>query len=386
MCAVGSSIRPVTGNVSAHRPAELLPQRARWAPVAVFAALVVIGCVPLNPNLPAALAAAAVSIAASTQLLAPRRSLFLLYAAIAGGGIVVLGLGSTTNIGWFANCVLAGWCVLVGTRSDALLFWLGTQIVFAAQWIWIETDAGWAPWMAGTTLTVLAAMLVRHELDLVGRLREAQAGLADRARVEERNRIARELHDVIAHSLTVSLLHVTSARLAVDHEPAEASRALAEAERLGRESLAEVRATVGMLHQDGGDGHAPLPGVDDLESLVETFRAARADVSLSVDGNTAGIPATTGLAIYRIVQESLTNAVKHAPGTEVAVRLIVAAGVDLSIASAGPPRHGEGMGVVSMRERAEAVGGRCVAGPSGHGWLVHATIPLEANRRQEAAT
>ena len=105
-----------------------------------------------------------------------------------------------------------------------------------------------------------SALLVRHELELVEQLRAAQAGLAERARAEERNRIARELHDVIAHTLTVSLLHVTSARLAVEHDPADAGRALAEAERLGRESLTEVRTTIGLLHDErGGLARRPWP-------------------------------------------------------------------------------------------------------------------------------
>src|SRR4029077_12178919 len=123
--------------------------------------------------------------------------------------------------------------------------------LFAGEWLWVTSDPGWGAWMAGTTLTVLAGLLIRHEIDLVFQLREAQAGLAERARSEERNRIARELHDVIAHTLTVSLLHVTSARLAVEHDLDDAARSLAEAERLGRASLDEVRMAVGMLHQDG---------------------------------------------------------------------------------------------------------------------------------------
>ncbi len=103
----------------------------------------------------------------------------------------------------------------------------------------------------------LCALLIRHQIDLVAQLRAAQAGLAEQARTAERNRIARELHDVIGHTLVVSLLHVQSARLAVEHDPADAARALAEAERLGRECLAEVRTTVGMLREDEsrpGDG------------------------------------------------------------------------------------------------------------------------------------
>jgi signal transduction histidine kinase len=242
--------------------------------------------------------------------------------------------------------------------------------------------------MAGTTLSVLAGLLVRHEIDLVSQLRAAQAGLAERARAEERNRVARELHDVIAHTLTVLLLHITSARLAAEHDLADAARALAEAERLGRESLAEVRMTVGMLHQDGDTSRtAPLPGAGDVPALVERFRSAGADITLAIDGDTGRLPATTGLAVYRILQEALTNAVKHAPGSPTAVRLAVDANtVRLAVDSAAQPGTGTGVGVLSMRERAESLGGSCQAGPGGRGWLVQAVLPLEAARRREAAT
>lgn len=234
------------------------------------------------------------------------------------------------------------------------------------------------------------SLLVRHERDLLAQLRRAQAGLAEQARTQERNRIARELHDVIGHTLIVSLLHVQSARLAVEHDPADAARALAEAERLGRECLAEVRTTVGMLRQDdtmagtgagagagAGGGNAPLPGADGLPALVEQFRSAGADVTFTVEGETGGLPATTGLALYRIAQEALTNAVKHARGSPTVVRLTVAPGeVTLTADSQGAPGTGTGLGVISMRERAESVGGICEAGPGGRGWLVCAALPL----------
>ena len=153
---------------------------------------------------------------------------------------------------------------------------------------------------------------------LVAQLRAAQAGLAAKARAEERNRISRDLHDVIAHSLTVSLLHVMSARLAVESDPEDAARSLAEAERLGRESLAEVRQVVGLLRADGAvpdlDRTLPQPGVSGVPSLVERFQAAGADVTLTVDGDAGRLPATVGLAVYRILQEALTNVIRHAPG------------------------------------------------------------------------
>ena len=229
-------------------------------------------------------------------------------------------------------------------------------------------------------VSVLATLLIRHEFVLVERLKAAQTELAEQSRIEERNRIARELHDVIAHGLTVSLLHVTSARLAVEHDPADAARALAEAERLGRQSLAEVRATIGLVGPPSGGGIAPpVPGLDQVPRLVEQLRHAGADISLVVDAEVAAVPATTGSTVYRIVQEALTNATKHAPGSAVAVR--VGGGpdrVELTVDSSGPPGNGTGMGLESMQERAKAVDGSCTAGPGGHGWLVHASLPVVA--------
>ena len=111
-------------------------------------------------------------------------------------------------------------------------------------------------------------------------LRAAQDELAERSRAEERNRIAAEVHDVIGHALTVSLLHIGGARLALDEDPQEARRSLSEAERLTRDSLEEVRATVGLMRTDLPDRRTPLPGAGDLPALVESFRRAGSDVEL----------------------------------------------------------------------------------------------------------
>jgi len=338
---------------------DYLAGRAAWIALAVYAAVVAVGAaVPL------------------VRRWRPQ----LLYAAVATAGLAVLADGRSSNIGWFAVCLLTGWCVLTGSRREGLAYWAAAVILFTVEWLAVRPDPGWGAWLAGVTLTAAFSLLVRHDRNLLGRLRQAQAVLAEQARTQERNRIARELHDVIGHTLTVSLLHVQSARLAVEHDPADAARALAEAERLGRECLAEVRATVGMLREDdAAGGNAPLPGADGLPALVKQFRSAGADVTLTVEGDAGRLPATTGLAVYRIAQEALTNAVKHAPGSPTDVRLTVSpAEVTLTADSRAVPGGGTGLGVVSMRERAESVGGTCQAGPGGHGWLVRATLPLTA--------
>jgi signal transduction histidine kinase len=366
-------------------PALYLTGRARWAALAVFAVVTAAGVIRLNPSAVAAAAGAVVAVGAAALLVLGWRPV-LLYAAVATAGIAVLGNDMSSNVGWFTVCLLTAWCVLAGTRREGLAYWAAAVLMFAAEWLWSRPDPGWGAWLAGVTLTAAFSLLIRHDRDLLRQLRLAQAGLAEQARAQERNRIARELHDVIGHTLTVSLLHVQGARLAVAHDPADAERALAEAERLGRECLAEVRTTVGMLREDDAAGPAagtaaPLPGADGLPALVEQYRSAGADVTLTVEGDAARLPATTGLAVYRIAQEALTNAAKHAPGVPTEIRLTVSAGqVTLTADSRTGPGtgtgHSTGLGVVSMRERAESLGGSCEAGPGGRGWLVRATLPL----------
>jgi signal transduction histidine kinase len=306
----------------------------------------------------------------------------LVGAGAALAGVTILGNARANNVGWFAVVVLGMWLVLTATRRDGLLLWTGSLAVYAVEWIWISRDLGWAAWIGGTTFAVVAGFVVRHELDLVEQLRAAQAGLAEHARDEERNRIARELHDIIAHSLTVSLLHIGSARLALEHDARDAARALEEAERLSRASLDEVRSAVGLLRTDdtaSSSVAAPLPGFGELPALVDSFTAAGTTVFFTRDGDGDRVSATVGLALYRIVQEALTNAVKHARGAPVFVDLRVdERHAQLLVDSAGEPGAGggHGHGLVNMRERAESLGGSCCAGPGGHGWIVDVSIPM----------
>jgi signal transduction histidine kinase len=326
-----------------------------------------------------AAAGAIVGLLAAVPLFLARPRFLLGYAALATVGVVVLGDGQSFDVVWFALLVLSAWCILFAGMRAGLFYGAAVVLVLGVEWLLdAQHNVGWAPWIAAVIVVVLLAALVRHQFVLVEQLRAAQAGLAERSRAEERGRIARELHDVLAHSLTVSLLHITSARLAVEHDPADASRALVEAERLGRQSLTEVRATMGLLRSGPGDGIlAPVPGAAQLPQLVQQVRDAGADVSMVIEGDVATLPATTGSTIYRIVQEALTNATRHAPSCPVSVRVVARRGrADVDIDSAGPPTEGTGLGLTSMRERAEAVGGTCSAGPGGRGWVVHASLPL----------
>ena len=213
-------IPPMSGEENPAGFGDYLAGRARWIAVAAFAAVAVAGVVRPNPNPPLGAIGAVVAVGAAT-LLVLRWQPQLLYAVVATAGIALLGDGSSSNIGWFAVCLITAWCVLTGSRRDGLTLVAVATIVFAAQWL-LWPDPGWGAWLAGTALTVAFSLLARHERNLLGQLRLAQAGLTEQARGQERNRIARELHDVIGHTLTVSLLHVQSARLAVEHDPADA--------------------------------------------------------------------------------------------------------------------------------------------------------------------
>ncbi len=344
----------------------------------MFAALVAVGLGTRLDHDAARLAlGAGVAMAGAIPLFLLRIRPVLAWAALATAGIVVLGNADSRTIVWFATVVVAAWCVLAGGVRVGIVYWVGVVLLFGGEWLWAVRDPGWAPWTAGVTVSVLAALLVRHEFVLVERLQSAQIDLAEKTRLAERARIARELHDVLAHSLTVSLLHVTSARLAVEHDPDDASRALAEAERLGRQALTEVRATMGLLRVDGGsDLSTPIPSGDQIPELVAEFCRAGVTVCPVIDGNLSTLPETVGSTLYRIVQEALTNAARHAPGAKVTIDVAATNGhVDLRVDSAGTPQHGTGMGLANMAERARALGGTCAAGPGGQGWLVTARLP-----------
>ena len=302
-------------------------------------------------------------------------------AVLVVAGVAVIASGYGSNVGWFAACISAAWMALLAPRRIATIYWASLIVLFAAEFIGYEHDPGFFAWMGGVTLSFASQLVLRRQLWLLGELRKAQAGLAERATLAERNRIARELHDVIAHSLTISLMHVSGARVALAHAPQDADRALAEAERLTRESLAEIRATVGLLRDAEDRQHRPLPDAGALPDLVDRLRTAGVDVRYSTEGDSTRLGRAAGLTLYRIAQEALTNAVKHAPGAPVTIALRVNPhSARLSIDSAGPPKVGgksdQGVGIASMRERAEAVGGVVTAGPGGSGWLVAAELPL----------
>ena len=353
------------------------------APVALalFASL---GLLATDRSTPVALTAVALAAAAAAALAWAGTTGWPLAAGLAVpvAAAVVLGHGESSSLVWMSLCVVAGWVALTSVLPVAAAVAAVLGLTATAEWARQTDEPGWAAWFVGTAFTFVACVFARRLRLTVEQLRAAQGQLAERSRAEERTRIAAEVHDVIGHALTVSLLHITSARLALDEEPEESRRALDEAERLTRDSLDEVRSTVGLMRSDGAAGTAPLPGARQVPELVGSFRRAGATVELSVVGDLDTLGPTRGLAAYRIVQEALTNATRHAPGQPVAVLLELrdgAATVTVRNAGTPDPSAAPGTGLRGMRERAESVGGRLRAGAEQDagrpGWLVEAVLP-----------
>ena len=258
--------------------------------------------------------------------------------------------------------------------------------ILVVAWVWYDdTLSGIVIWVLGIALGHLGGSGIREQGRLAAELEAAHDDLAERAAADERQRIAREVHDVIAHSLTVTMLHLTAARLALDSgDAAEAADALREAEALGLQSLGDVRRVVGVLGADGATAE-PQPDASHIPILVDDYRAAGLDVQLVVEGELDALSPATGLALYRIVQEGLANIGRHANGGTARVRIVVGpAEVDVSVANpvgaVTSPRREGGLGLTGMKARAEALGGRCSAGPSATGeWEVRASLPRSSS-------
>ncbi|GAB1817941.1 sensor histidine kinase [Herbidospora sp. RD11066] len=231
----------------------------------------------------------------------------------------------------------------------------------------------------GFALTLAAAYAVRVSHTSSRLVAQALEALALQRAADQRRIMAQDVHDVVGHTLAVTMLHLTAARMAIKRSAsAEALEALEEAERHGRASLADLRRLVKVLRSGEEPSTAPQPGLADVEALVESFRAAGSPVEflLSVDGVAVVNPGAE-LAAYRIVQEALANAVRHGTGAA-RVALTVAAG-ELRLEIGNPPGpardNGSGSGLAGMRERASAAGGECDAGIRDGEWVVSARIP-----------
>jgi signal transduction histidine kinase len=205
---------------------------------------------------------------------------------------------------------------------------------------------------------------------------------------QERTRIARELHDVIAHTVGLMTVQAGAANLVSGKDPQAALSSLPSIEQTGRQALGELRRLLGVLRTDDDEGGllSPQPGLDRLDKLVAEVEGAGVEVQVTVEGDLQGLPTAVGLSAYRIVQEALTNVLKHAgrwARAEIAVRrtsdeLVLEIADDGRGIASGPSSVPGGNGLIGMRERVALFGGRISTGPRrGGGFLVSAQIPLE---------
>jgi signal transduction histidine kinase len=338
---------------------------------------------------------AALAAVATMPLLARRRHALLVLSAVAIAGWLQYELDGDLGQPFFA-LVLALYSVAAhANRTQALL---GGGVVGAAVlWADVPRLRDGAPWDdVVPAWFVLAALWgfgrwMRRRRREVQELHERTSMLeltreedARAAVAAERARIARELHDLVAHSMGVIVIQSQAAQRVLRHDPTAAEQALTSIESTGRQGMAEMRRLLDVLI--GAEETAPLapqPGLQHLDALVEKVRSAGLPVDVSVRGEQRPLPPGVDLAAYRIVQESLTNTLRHAGVARASVSLRYhRAGVDVEVSDDG--RSGEapgstGRGLIGMRERVALYGGTLDAGPrSGGGFLVRASLPVES--------
>ena len=246
---------------------------------------------------------------------------------------------------------------------------------------------GYDVYLLEVTLGALVGGMLWWQMRALAAERQARASAWAQATTAERERIAREIHDLVAHSLSVSLLQVTGARHAlgdireadgpteVETAVGEVDAALADAEQVGRRALADIRRTVSAMASGPTDRHA-LPGASQIADLVGEFAAAGLDVTYDEQGDSGAVPDTVGLALYRIAQESLANVVRHGDASGRAeVRFAMrGSGVRLRVANPLPPGRSrsdeQGSGLAGMQARAAQLGATLQTGPSDGMWVV----------------
>lgn len=327
--------------------------------------------VPLaqRTRLPLTLTALFMALGFAGQLLLPKR----IGNVEAFGLIVILVIYNAAahtsgRRAWLAGAAATAFGVTaLATDPDGVN--LGSVIFFALLF--------GAPWLAGFVVQ-------RRRIGEARMRRERDA--AEAAIVEERSRIARELHDVVAHAISVIVLQARGGRRLLDSEPNETRGALDTIERTGQQALVEMRRLVGLLREsDEKLALAPQPTLSQLHQLVAQVRAAGLPVSLSIEGDPVELPPGIDLSAYRIVQEALTNALKHAGPAHARVSLRYRPdGLDVEVTDDGTGTgngDGGGHGLVGIRERVSVYGGELDAGPRADGgYSVRARLPHASER------
>ncbi|MFH9421950.1 sensor histidine kinase [Streptomyces sp. NPDC017529] len=391
--------RPADGDLPAGRPGARLP----WVSTVVFTGFVLVGSRIAGKNQPARadldpLAYLLLVTGAALLLLRHRfprtvtLGTALTSAAYLAAGYPYGPVLLTIAFGCFAG-------IVAGRRRTAWaavgLVWVSHLLV--GHWLYHRLPPegdGPAPWGEQLFVTALVVAVVAvSELVRVRREQFAKARAervaAERRRAdEERLRIARELHDVLAHSISVINVQAGVGLALLDDDPEQARTALTTIKAASKEALGEVRQVLDTLRSPGDAPRSPAPGLDRLPELCEQAEGAGLTVEVTERGRPAGLAPGTGLAAFRIVQEALTNVVRHSGSRTARVRLAHRPGeLEITVDDDGPATadgragdvSGGGNGLVGMRERAAALGGTVAAGPRPDGgFRVRARIPLRA--------
>jgi signal transduction histidine kinase len=296
---------------------------------------------------------------------------------------------------WGPGQVLAllGAFCLAGIRQQRPELWWMWALSLIPWWLWLAADVPNLNGPAGATAVFTAAAIavdsigsrLRAQRDLAAQTERAEDERARRAVLEERTRIARELHDVVAHHMSLIAVRAETAPYRLAGLPESAQAEFGSLSEVAREALAEMRRLLGVLRHDQPADLAPQPVLADLPSLVDTARQAGLSVELSVPVALDHVPSGVGVCAYRIVQESLSNASQHAPGAAVTVSVSQDSGAVLLRVANGPGRpagpspngRGPGHGLTGMRERVALLGGSLSTGPAPDGgFVVSAVLPL----------
>jgi signal transduction histidine kinase len=331
------------------------------------------------------------AVALSVPLVWRRRNpsaVFLVLAAVAFGQWLV-------HINVIADVSLLVALYTVAVHEPRIRTAIAAAILELGAVLAAVSDGGIREFIGLSALSVAAGVLgtsVRHRRALLASLEDRatrlelerdQQGLI--AAAAERARIAREMHDIVAHNLTVMIALADGATFAAERAPEQATRAMETVSVTGRQALTEMRRLLGVLRDDDEQSAlVPQPGVPQIDQLVEQVRAAGLPVTLEVAGDGCALPAGAQLTVFRLVQEALTNSLKHAGASAAArVRLQYASdGIDVEVTDSGSRRPlaaaPGGRGLEGMRERAAVYAGTVEAGPrAGGGWRVHAHLWLE---------
>ena len=311
----------------------------------------------------------------------------------AGGLLVAVAAPHQAPFEVFIGSVLASYSIGAHTAGGrrwlglGLMFGVGLPFMVAADSNGMASGNALAPiaWLTGAWAVgaiIRGRRLRTAELELLTAELAQQRDLQAQAAVAvERGRIARELHDVVAHNVSMMVVQAGAADRVLEGDQPDVRRALAAIAGTGRETVDEMRLLLGVVRSDEGDGLSPQPGLADLDQLVSNVRSAGLHVDLRVEGERSPLSPGVDLSAYRIVQEALTNVVKHAgtASVEVTVRYAKDA-VQVEVCDDGRPREpasGGGNGLIGMRERVAMLGGEFRAGAcESGGFAVFACLPL----------